>query len=126
MVLPTEVKVLLALEPRAVMAVMHTTIIRASMTAYSTAVGPSSRFRKFTTFCANLRMVLVLSRVSPRRPGLFVQVKARRKREPGLESSFAARPPDLRGGAADGGADAGERLVGVAAQRGDRGDAHHD
>src|SRR5438552_1442349 len=28
---------------------MHTTMIRASMTAYSTAVGPSSRFRKFTT-----------------------------------------------------------------------------
>src|SRR5947209_15593107 len=43
---PTAVKVLLALEPRAVMAVMHTTMIRASMTAYSTAVGPSSLFRK--------------------------------------------------------------------------------
>src|SRR5438477_229024 len=42
-------KVLLALVPRAVMATMHTTMIRASMTAYSTAVGPSSRFRKFTT-----------------------------------------------------------------------------
>ena len=41
-VVPTLVKVLFALEPKAVIAVMHTTIIRASMTAYSTAVGPSS------------------------------------------------------------------------------------
>jgi hypothetical protein len=49
MVLLTLVKVLLALVPKAVMAVMHTTMIRASMTAYSTAVGPSSRFMKFTT-----------------------------------------------------------------------------
>src|SRR5581483_10363901 len=48
--------VLLALLPRAVMAVMQTTIIRASMTAYSTAVGPSSRLRKSATFCANLRI----------------------------------------------------------------------
>ena len=30
------------------MAVMHTTIIKASMTAYSTAVGPSSFFKKRT------------------------------------------------------------------------------
>src|SRR5438270_14036304 len=49
MVLETLVKVLLALVPRAVMAVMHTTIMRASMTAYSTAVGPSSRLTKSTT-----------------------------------------------------------------------------
>src|SRR6266511_5428422 len=60
MVVPTLVKVLLALLPRAVMAVMHTTMIRASMTAYSTAVGPSSRCRKFATFCMNLRMVVSL------------------------------------------------------------------
>src|SRR5262249_46349764 len=56
MVVPTLVNVLLALLPRAVIAVMHTTIIRASMTAYSTAVGPSSRLRKFTTFSTNLRI----------------------------------------------------------------------
>src|SRR5262249_60891744 len=31
------------------MAAMQTTMIRASITAYSTAVGPSSRLRKFTT-----------------------------------------------------------------------------
>src|SRR5438445_16008 len=54
----TLLKVLLALEPRAVMAVMHTTTIRASMTAYSTAVGPSSWLRKFTTACFRLCMDL--------------------------------------------------------------------
>src|SRR5947199_49036 len=53
---PTFEKVLLAFVPRAVMAVMHTTMIRASMTAYSTAVGPSSRLRKFATLEKNLRM----------------------------------------------------------------------
>ena len=36
--------------PRVVMAAMQTTMIRASMTAYSTAVGPSSFFRKLTNF----------------------------------------------------------------------------
>ena len=45
MVFPTEVKVLLALEPSVVMAAMHTTMMRANITAYSTAVGPSSLFR---------------------------------------------------------------------------------
>jgi hypothetical protein len=48
MAFPTLVNVLLALLPRVVMAAMHTTMMRASMTAYSTAVGPSSRLRKFT------------------------------------------------------------------------------
>src|SRR5262245_56921962 len=48
--------VLLALLPRVVMAAMHTTIIRASMTAYSTAVGPSSFFRNSTTFLVTCRM----------------------------------------------------------------------
>jgi len=45
----TELNVLLALLPKAVMAVMHTTMINANMTAYSTAVGPSSFWRKLTT-----------------------------------------------------------------------------
>src|SRR5688500_10098759 len=45
---PTNEKVLLALDPRVVMAAMHTTTIRASITAYSTAVGPSSAFRNET------------------------------------------------------------------------------
>src|SRR5437660_7971213 len=53
----TVVKVLLALVPRAVIAVMHTTMIRASMTAYSTAVGPSSRARKFLTRSTSFRMI---------------------------------------------------------------------
>src|SRR5438105_11147284 len=57
MVLPTVVNVLLALLPRVVMAAMHTTMIRASMTAYSTAVGPSSRRRNFTTLLANFFIV---------------------------------------------------------------------
>jgi hypothetical protein len=39
-----------------VMAPMQTTTIRASITAYSTAVGPSSAFRKFTTNRPSLRM----------------------------------------------------------------------
>src|SRR2546421_189438 len=57
MVLPTEEKVLLAVEPRVVMAVMHTTMIRANITAYSTAVGPSSFLMKFTNAWLILRMV---------------------------------------------------------------------
>src|SRR5262249_29784784 len=40
--LSTWAKVALALVPRAVMATRQTTMIRASITAYSTAVGPSS------------------------------------------------------------------------------------
>jgi len=53
---PTKEKVLLALEPRVVMAAMHTTMIRASMTAYSTAVGPSSFFRNDTIFFVSVRI----------------------------------------------------------------------
>jgi hypothetical protein len=43
MAVPTPAKVVLAFEPKVVIAPMRTTMIRASMTAYSTAVGPSSR-----------------------------------------------------------------------------------
>src|SRR5277367_739428 len=52
----TLLKTALALEPRAVMAVMQTTTIRASMTAYSTAVGPSSAFMKFRIASENVRI----------------------------------------------------------------------
>src|SRR5438067_1462771 len=45
----TDVNVAFAFVPRAVMATRHTTMMSASITAYSTAVGPSSRFRKLTT-----------------------------------------------------------------------------
>jgi hypothetical protein len=41
MEVPTQVKVPSALLPRVVIAPMQTTTMRASMTAYSTAVGPS-------------------------------------------------------------------------------------
>src|SRR4051812_5323420 len=56
---PTKEKVLLALEPRVVMAAMHTTTISASITAYSTAVGPSSALTKFTSFLATFRMSIL-------------------------------------------------------------------
>src|SRR5439155_756690 len=63
-VLPIElltlVNVLLAFVPSAVIAVMHTTMINASMTAYSTAVGPSSRARKFLTRSMSFRMISLL------------------------------------------------------------------
>ena len=58
MVSPTLTKVLLALVPRVVMAAMHTTTIRASITAYSTAVGPSSAFKNDTIFFATVNMGL--------------------------------------------------------------------
>jgi hypothetical protein len=50
---PTLPNVALALVPRAVIAIRQTTMIKASMTAYSTAVGPSSFFRNSTTCFAN-------------------------------------------------------------------------
>src|SRR5436190_2039180 len=53
---PTNEKVLFAFEPRVVMAAMQTTTIRANITAYSTAVGPSSCFRKFTNSLDARRM----------------------------------------------------------------------
>src|SRR6516225_4993417 len=59
MALPTDVKVLLAFPPNVVMAPMHTTIISANITAYSTAVGPSSRFKKSTANCPSFRMSLL-------------------------------------------------------------------
>src|SRR4029077_14059853 len=62
MLVPTDVNVLLALLPRVVIAPMQTTIIRASMTAYSTAVGPSSALRNFTTFLANCRISVLLGK----------------------------------------------------------------
>ena len=46
MALPTDVKTWFALLPSVVIAAMQTTIIKASITAYSTAVGPSSFLRK--------------------------------------------------------------------------------
>src|SRR6478609_8068897 len=51
--------VVLAFDPRVVMAAMHTTMIRASITAYSTAVGPSSFFTNSTSFWVNFRISLL-------------------------------------------------------------------
>src|SRR6516162_1457460 len=82
------------------MAVMHTTMIRASMTAYSTAVGPSSRFRKLTTRCANLRIALLLG-----------------KKDTGKNSGRSHGR--VQGHIA-------ERRIGVTAQRCDGSNAHHD
>src|SRR5205085_2857662 len=56
-VLDTDVNVALALVPSAVIAAMQTTMIKASITAYSTAVGPSSRFKKSVT-SANMLVTL--------------------------------------------------------------------
>src|SRR5437763_11491686 len=47
--------------PIVVMAAMHTTTISASMTAYSTAVGPSSAFRNDTRFFARKSMSVLPS-----------------------------------------------------------------
>src|SRR6266540_3064761 len=58
---PTVENVLLALVPIAVMAAMQTTMIRASMTAYSTAVGPSSFFTKLTRLFVIARIVVLRS-----------------------------------------------------------------
>ena len=59
---PTLLNVWLLAAPMAVMAAMHTTTMSASMTAYSTAVGPSSRFRNSTTFFSVPRMGCALVR----------------------------------------------------------------
>ena len=53
----------LAFDPRVVMAAMHTTMIRASMTAYSTAVGPSSFRRKSTSVRVIVRLLVVEDRI---------------------------------------------------------------
>jgi hypothetical protein len=55
----------LEFEPSVVMAAMHTTIIRANITAYSTAVGPSSETRKRLTFKEKDFIGLLLRRGGP-------------------------------------------------------------
>src|SRR6266571_1728752 len=58
MLLATLLKVELAFLPRVVMAAMQTTTIRASITAYSTAVGPSSRLTNWTAWRLSLRSMV--------------------------------------------------------------------
>ena len=60
-------KVLEADVPRAVTAPMQTTIIRASITAYSTAVGPSSALTKFTTLRTILLNIVFIPFTSPQK-----------------------------------------------------------
>lgn len=54
---PTLENVALELVPIAVTATMQTMMMRANMTAYSTAVGPSSAFRKRTSGLSKYFMV---------------------------------------------------------------------
>jgi hypothetical protein len=53
---PTKEKVALALDPIVVIEAIQTTTIRDSITAYSTAVGPSSAFRNDTIYLVRFRM----------------------------------------------------------------------
>jgi hypothetical protein len=54
--LPTDVNTWFALPPSVVIAVIQTTMIKASITAYSTAVGPSSLLRKQLSHPLKLRI----------------------------------------------------------------------
>ena len=54
-----------ALVPMEVMAVKQTTTIKASITAYSTAVGPSSDFKKRSTLFAKFFMLSLQKRDHP-------------------------------------------------------------
>src|SRR5947209_7340661 len=108
MVLATEEKVLLALVPRAVMAVMDTTTIRASITAYSTAVGPSSSMRNCFALASHfdIRPSLSLFRgraqaqapASPTWPASLSLVKVGKVEH--LKTQGASRSRWRRGGAA--------------------------
>src|SRR5579871_5849469 len=84
MVVPTLLKVLLAFLPSVVIAAMHTTMINASITAYSTAVGPSSLARKSVT-----------ERVKRDSIGRFLSVQrsSSRRRAPG-QGAHAGPGPD--------------------------------
>src|SRR4051812_46491552 len=112
------------------MAAMQTTMIRASMTAYSTAVGPSSAFRNFTRAFVNLRISFVplfekrAWSVTGFRPGLSVLLSG-----PclgwsrGLLSTAASRTGVAGGGVQR---DVAERVAGIGAQRADGRDADDD
>src|SRR6266511_466310 len=93
MVVPTLVKVLLALLPRAVMAVMQTTMIKASMTAYSTAVGPSSAFRNRWIDCSQVRMdgIAFLFPAFNLAPRVGVNTHSGRDDDPGTAQSSLRR-----------------------------------
>ena len=56
-------KVPLTLIPSVVIAAIDTTIMRATITAYSTAVGPSSLLNNLTNFSCKVRMRKLLKEV---------------------------------------------------------------
>src|SRR5688572_18581077 len=112
---PTTLNVSLALVPRAVIAAMHTTMISASMTAYSTAVGPSSRFRNSTTFLVIDNMRLYSGNRVKNRTGGSNTERAGRRVDRRVRSRGDGR---VQGDVAEDG-------VGVGAEGGDGGDADH-
>src|SRR5436305_13912510 len=109
------------------MAAMQTTMIRASMTAYSTAVGPSSAFRKLTraflSFCISVPRVEEATLTIPAgRPAARVSLsRPRGSGWPGL-----AWPPAASGARGGVQRDVAEGVGGVGAQGADGGDADHD
>src|SRR4051812_46585759 len=107
------------------MAVMHTTTISASITAYSTAVGPLSSFTKLTNALVKLFIV------APR-SCLFRKPFDRSYSTAGITTDRRRpQPKDNDSGstaATDGRIECrvGERARGTGPQGGDGGDAHHD
>src|SRR4051794_782943 len=132
---PTVVKVCLALVPRVVMAAMQTTMIRASMTAYSTAVGPSSRFMKSTTAFVNVRMTrfpFKKTRVHSDKPdprefwAAAAQAPSNRPHRAVGGSRMNIEGPSSAGGRADGVPDSLQPLLSFVPEGRDGGDADHD
>src|SRR5690242_14126205 len=98
---------------------MHTTMISASMTAYSTAVGPSSVRTKSIANWVNFFIASSPVGSSEQRTGQPPSARSRRKtpKTEGESRTGVQRPGQLH---------VLEGLVGVAAQRGDGGDADDD
>src|SRR6516162_1732986 len=115
--------------PNAVMAPRQITMIMDSMTAYSTAVGPSSAFRNVKTLFAN-------ARTADSRLTRWVQRKQGKQRHPAMGGGHRGAPPPLgthssgmiRRSAAGGQGvlNGRERSVGILSQSRDGADAHHD
>ena len=74
---PTNENVLFAFEPRVVMAAMHTTTMRANITAYSTAVGPSSFLTKLTSALVNVFMVRPFPETGVGWPNMSAELRTR-------------------------------------------------
>src|SRR2546428_798175 len=101
---------------------MQTTMIRASMTAYSTAVGPSSFFKKFSANCPSLRIAI---------PSLLEAVKLSV-----LGGEPRVQPPSIlpkkrdglrsRSGGRRVQSHIAERVAGIGAEQADRRDADDD